>query len=1038
MSLATIAIQNRSVTYFTALLILIGGITSFFSLGQLEDPEFTVKTATILTTYDGASAKEVELEVTDKLEIALQEMQEVDTLKSFSRAGLSYVEVDIKAEYWSDRLPQVWDKLRRKIRDIEGQFPSGVGRPDVGDDFGDVFGFQLAVTGDGFNYRQLEDYAESIKKELSLVDGVARVDTWGVQQRVIYIDVSQTQLSQLGITAENIQSTLQNQNAVVDAGSLDLATKRLRIAPSGTFITPEDIGNLTIRADANANNSSQADEIIRIRDIGTVVEGYENPPQNIMRFNGLPSIGLSLSNAPGINIVDMGVAVEKRLEELQARLPIGIEVSKVHWQSDVVRASVNSFLESFALAVLIVIAVLTVFMGLKLSSIIGLALVFTILISFILMSIFDIALQRMSLGALIIALGMMVDNAIVVADGYLVRVQRGMDRQKAAIEAADLPAWPLLGATIVAVMAFYPIYASTENVGEYCATLFSVIAISLLASWVVSVTLTPISCMDLLTNIKGDADKDPYNTSFYLAYRSFLVGAIRVRWLTLFIMIGALVVSIAGFSQVKQLFFPESSMNKFMIDLWLPEGSRIQSVSASLKEAEKKVLADKRVAGVATYIGSGPPRFYLPVSPEKPYSSYGQLIVNVSDFRDIGDLMSELTPWFQETYPDAFPVLRRFGVGPSNTWKVAMRISGPAETNPDELRAIGNKMMAIVNDEPLAAYVRSDWRQRIKKLVPEYNQERARWSSVSRENLADTTKRAFDGLSIGTYRDGDELIAIKLRQVEEERKNIGALDTLQIQPDQSTDTVPLGQVIDKVATAWEDPLIWRRDRRRTIIIQTNPAAGVTAPTLRQALLPKIEAVQLPPGYTLEWGGDAESTADSNASLAPGMVPAVALIAFIVVALFNAFKPPLIILCTIPFAVIGITAGLLLFDVPFGFLALLGGMSLAGMMIKNAIVLLDEIDIEIAKGAARYDAVIVSALSRLRPVMMTAATTVLGVVPLLSDVFWVGLAVTIMGGLTVGSFLTMVLLPVLYSIFYNVKRDQDEKLVVGQKAVQGAV
>jgi len=457
-----------------------------------------------------------------------------------------------------------------------------------------------------------------------------------------------------------------------------------------------------------------------------------------------------------------------------------------------------------------------------------------------------------------------------------------------------------------------------------------------------------------------------------------------------------------------------------MVDIWLPEGSRIQGLSGSLKKAEDKIKADKRVTGVATFIGSGPPRFYLPVDPEKPYPSYAQLVVNVKDFREINDIIADLTPWFQESYPDALPVLRRFGVGPTNTWKVEIRVGGPADADPVELRKVAGQMRAVIDAEPMAAYSRDDWRQRVQHLVPEYNQDRGRWASVTRENLADATKRAYDGRRIGLYRDGDDLIPIVLRQIEDERKNVGAIDVLPVRPSQSSKAVPLGQVVDSVTPKWEDPLIWRRDRRRTITIQSNPVPGVTAPTLRAALMDKINAVPLPPGYTLEWGGDYESSSDANASLAPGAIPTVAVIALIVVGLFNAFRPPLIILCTIPFALIGITSSLLIFDVPFGFLALLGGMSLAGMMIKNAIVLLDEINIELANGATPYDAVIASAMSRLRPVMMAAATTVLGVIPLLPDVFWVGMAVTIMGGLMVGSVLTMVLLPVLYAIFYRIE------------------
>jgi len=1027
MNLAEIAIKNRAVTYFVAVLLFIGGIASFFQLGQLEDPAFTVKTASIYTAYPGASPEEVELEVTDRLELAIQEMAEIKQIESVSRAGVSLIKVEIKPEYWSDRLPQVWDSLRRKIRDVEASLPPGVGRPDVGDDFGDVFGFQLAITGDGFSYADLETYAKQIKKELSLVDGVARIDLWGAQRKVIYLQVSQSQLSQLGLTEENIKATLQLQNAVVDAGSVNLSNKRLRIAPSGTFLTPADIGNLTIRPTmidgAQTGGPANTSEIIRIRDIGTVTEGYAEPAFQMMRFNGVPAIGLSIANAPAINIVDMGRAVDARAQQLTDNLPVGIEIQKVHWQSDVVSEAVDGFLINFAEAVGIVLVVLTIFMGWRISVVIGFALIFTILGSLVLMAMFGIDLQRMSLGALVVALGMMVDNAIVVADGYLVRAQRGMDREEAAIKAAKLPAWPLLGATVIAVMAFYPIFSSVEGVGEYCRTLFTVIAISLLTSWVISMTLTPIQCIDMLKIDGSHSDVDPYDTKFFRGYRGVLSGAINMRWITLGIMAVLLVASVIGFGQVRQLFFPDSSMTKFMVDFWTPEGTRIERVAKDLETAEKKLSADERVEGVATFIGSGPPRFYLPVEPELPYSSYGQLIVNVHDAKEIDGVIADLAPWFKETYPNAFPILKKYGVGPSNTWKIEVRISGPAEAAPGVLRSTAKKVREVIDNEAFAAYSRTDWRQRVQKVVPEYNQERARWASVTRDDLAQTTKRAFDGRTIGLFRDGDSIIPIILRHDEEERRKVGAMDVLQIQPSMSTKSVPLAQVVDGVSTAWEDPLIWRRDRRRTITVQSNPIPGVTTPSLRKALVQQVEAIKLPPGYTLEWGGDFESSGDANRSLIPGIIPAIAIVAFIIVALFNAFKPPLVIVLIIPFVLIGITAGLLGFDVPFGFMALLGSMSLAGMMIKNAIVLLDQVNLELEEGKTRYEAIVNSGLSRLRPVMLAAGTTVLGVIPLLQDVFWVGLAVTIMAGLTFGSVLTMILVPVLYAIFFNVKAAQ---------------
>ncbi|MCO6043987.1 efflux RND transporter permease subunit [Aeoliella sp. ICT_H6.2] len=1032
MSIASVAVNKPTVTSFTTFTLLVAGALSYFNLGQLEDPEFTVKSATIVTSYPGASAAEVELEVTDRIEIAIQELAQLKYVKSLSRPGSSIVQIEIKPSYDSKELPAIWNQLRNKVDDVRGQLPPGAGTPQVVDDFGDVYGFLLAVTRDNaFTDAELESHVDLLKKELSLVPGVARVELWGVQPQCIYIDVQDSQLSQVGITMEQVHATLASQNAVVDSGALNLPHERLRIEQTGAFRSPEEIADLTVAGTVNLTQGLKAtDEIIRIGDIGEVRRGYKDPAANMMRYNGQPAIGIAIANIPGANIVDLGRAIDQRLHELEEQLPVGIEPHRISWQSDLVSESIDDFMISLAEAVIIVLVVLWIAMGFSTAMVVGLCgLVFVILGSFLVMALWGIDLQRMSLGALIIAMGMMVDNAIVVADGILVRIQQGMDRKKAAIEAATLPSLPLLGATAIAGMAFYPIYASDESAGEYCASLFQVVAVALLLSWLLSVTITPLMCMWMLPQPKTDtsADRDPYDGKFYQAFGRLLRTAMQFRWLVVGGMAALLCVALFFFGSIDRTFFPDSARLQIMVDYWAPQGTRIETVAADLERIEQQLLGDERVTAVSSFIGQGPPRFYLPVEPEKQYSCYAQLIVNVRDLQALNQLVPELDQWAEANVPEAQTIVRRYGLGPCKTWTVEARLSGPAVADINELRGLADQVVSVFDKSPYTEVVQTDWRQFEKKVVVNYDQERARWARVSRENVGRATKRAFDGLPVGQYREGDKLLPILVRNTpDESRQFIGALGTLQVHPTNSTDTVPLAQPVSKIDVEWDEGIIWRRDRRRTITIQARTADGVPASLLQGDIAAAVEAIELPPGYNLEWGGEYESARDSQKSLIPGVVPAVVIVALVLVGLFDGFRPPLIILCTIPFAMIGVVVGLLSTGQPFGFLALLGAMSLAGMMIKNAIVLLDQINIEKAEGKSDYHAVLAAAKSRLRPVLLAAGTTVLGVIPLLQDVFWVAMAVTIMFGLAFGTVLTMVLLPVLYACFFQVEVPAEEK------------
>ncbi len=1049
MSLARVAIEKKAVTIFLAGLIVFGGIFSFFRLGWLEDPDFSVKTAIIVTPYPGASAEEVEKEVTDLLETALQEMSQVDQLYSLSRPGSSLIRVDIQPKYWADDLPQVWDEMRRKIGDAAHRLPPGAGAPVIGDDFGFVYGFLMAITGDGYSYSELEAFGEELQTQLGVVDGVSRVELWGVQQRAVYVDVSEQRLAQLGLTAEIIEASLRQQNMVLDAGGVDAQDQRLRIAPTGSFTSPTDIERLVLtgaRAQplavttpsgartivAPSGTPSRTTELITVGDIGTVTPGYVHPPLRLMRisertpdgqFFSAPAIGIAIANEAGGNVVNTGRNVDARLRQLEAQLPLGIQVHKIAWQSDLVVASIKDFMISLAMAVGIVLVVLVIPVGWRVGVVIGSALLLTLLATFIVMGVMGEDLHRMSLGALVIALGMMIDNAIVVADNFLVRLQQGMERKQAAIEAADIPAWPLFGATIIGVLAFFPIFVSDESAGEYCQALFTVVGVSLLLSWVISLTVTPLQLMYMVPAPKRGADDGPIaEGGLYRALRGVVVGAIRVRFLFVGGLLGLLVLAFGAFQAVPRQFFPDADRAQFLLDYWAPEGTRIQQVEQDTRVIEEWLLQDPRVVGVSTFIGSGPPRFYLPVDSEFPFQSFANIVVNTTTGDVVPAVADDTRSWLLDNVKQALVRVRLYALGPSNPWSFQARIIGPVNADPEVLRALGDKGLQILEGHPWLAEARIDWRERVRKMVPDFNDERARWAGVTRQDLADATKRAFDGRTIGLYREGNSLLPIKLRHIEDQRGNFANLDVLQIQPTTAATTVPLSQVTSGVAVAWENPIIARFQKRRTLTVEAEPIPGVTLNDFMASVRDRFEAIELPIGYELYFDGEYADSKAAQASLVPGIVPAVAVMLLILIWLFNAFRPPLIIILTIPFVFIGIAPALLVTQAPFGFVALLGAMSLSGMMIKNAIVLFDQIDLELAAGKSAHRAIVDSAVSRTRPVLLTAATTVLGVVPLLPDVFFRALAVTIMGGLAVGAVLTLVLIPVLYAIFYRVETE----------------
>ena len=1056
MNLAAAAFKNKAFTHYVEVLILVLAAVSYFTLGKLEDPDFTVKRAAISTAYPGASAAEVELEVTDRLEKALQELPQLKSLSSISRPGLSIIKVDIKEEYWSDRLQQVWDELRRKIRDTIPDLPPGCEKPDISDDFNFVFGFLLAATRDnGYSDLELEEYANDLKKELSLTPGVSRVDLWGVQPKAVYVDIAEKQLATLGLTTENITSTLRRQNMVLDAGSVEIQNRRMRIAPSGEFAEVSAIGELLLRPagiesmqSGNAGGSQPATsptgQLIRIRDVATVSRGYLDPPPTVMRYNGHPAIGIAIASVAGGNVPNTGKRLGQQLDRLVDELPYGIEVHRVAWQSDLVDESIQSFLHAFRDALIIVLVVVTLALGLRLGFVVGMGLLLSVGGVIIFMAVTGTALHRMSLGALIVALGMIVDDIIVVSDLYLVNLGKGMDKEEAAIHAATYNAKPLFWGTTAAAFAFFPIYVCVANAGEYCQTLFTVVGASLWISWIMAMTLTPVRCVQFLSKVKP---KEGPGRMVRSLQRVPLLGRVitpkspagegrlmnMLRWIIesgirhKIVPLGLAVIILAwtafSFGHVKKMFFPDAARPQLMVDLWAPQGTRIQNTSALAEGIEQHLMGNEHVDNVTAFIGAGPPRFYLPVDSESTYPEYAQLIVNTHSTDDVDALVAHLTKWLKEDYGHVLTRVRRYGVGPADTWKFELRISGPAEADLELLRDFGNRGADILRQSPLATDIQLDMRQRTLKIVPQYVQSRGRWTGISREDVADTAKLAQDGITVGLYREGDDLYPIVMRKTATERARLASsFESLQIIPAMSTSRVPMGAVIEDVTPVWEDPIISRFNRRRCVTIQASPIDGETFPELRKQVLGDFKKLEdtLPPGYEFFWDGEYDSTKTSQLALLPGVIPAVLVMISILVYLFNGYRTPLVILLTLPFGMVGIVAGLLIFDMPFGFVALLGAMSLGGIMLRNSVVLLETIDHLLAEGKTRYEAIVEGALSRARPVTVAAATCGLGLIPLLGDVFWSSMAAAMLCGVMVGTVLTLVVAPVLYATLFGVR------------------
>jgi len=1015
-NIAEYSISHKAITWMIIVICVVGGTFCYTQLGRLEDPEFTIKEAMVYTPYPGASPQEVEQEVTEKLETAIQQLPQLKRVTSKSKTGMSEITVVIKDRFDKQTLPQVWDELRRKINDEQVNLPPGAGPSIVNDDYGDVFGIYFALTGAGYSYKDLKDFADDVKRELLLVPGVAKITISNVRKESIFVDISRSRMAQLGISPNMIYQTLKSQNLVTPSGHVKVGSQYIRIHPTGALDTVKAIGNLVIR-------SPGSKKLIHLDDVATITRGYEEVPTSLMRYNGQPALGIGISAAPRTNVVKMGEAIEKRLHEISRVIPVGVELHPIYLQNQEVAKSIKGFIVSLGQALGIVVVVLLLFMGLRSGILIASILLLSVLGTFIFMYFFHIELQRISLGALIISLGMLVDNAIVVTEGILVKIEQGVDKLTAASEVVAQTMWPLFGATVVGILAFAGIGLSQDSTGEYTRSLFYVIFISLMLSWFLAVTAAPMFCVSFLkSGPKGGEKKDLYGGFFYRSYRGFLQFCMRQRSLTILVLVIMLGASVYGFGYVKQSFFPDATTPVFYVDYWRAQGTDIRETSADMKIIEKHIQSIKGVKSVTSLIGAGAQRFMLVYSPEQPNSSYGQFIVQVNDFALIKPISEQVEQYLQDKFPNSEPKIKFVRLGPGKDAKIEARFSGP---NGTVLRQLSNKAQDIMRQSGNAVAIRDDWRQRVKKVRPLYSEVQARITGVTRANLNDTLEMAFSGKQVGLYREEDRLIPIVYRPPDNERLDIASIKDLQIWSGGLQKTVPIGQVVGGFQTTWEDTMRRRRNRKPTITASTDPDLG-EASVLLNVIRPQIESMDMPPGYKVEWGGEYEDSSDAQAALATILPFSFLTMFIIVVLLFSAIRQPIIIWLCVPFSIVGVTVGLLLTNQPFGFMALLGFLSLTGMLIKNAIVLVDQIDLEIKQGKPVYEAIIDSSIGRMRPVSLAAITTVLGMIPLLFDVFFVSMSVVIMFGLMFATVLTLIVVPVFYAIFFKAKQDNHGK------------
>ena len=1008
------ALAHQQLVLYFIVALLVSGVIAYGTLGQAEDPEFTIKVIVINTQWPGASAEEVELQITEKLEKKLQETPWLDHVRSFSRPGQSMIFVLLKDYAPPKDVPEIWYQVRKKIADIRHTLPRGAQGPFVNDEFGDTFGTIFAFTADGFSYAQMKDYAERARQELLRIPNVAKVELLGEQAEKIYIEISHKKLATLGIDPLVIFNLLDSQNAMTPAGSVDTASDRIHLRVSGDFQSVDSIREIGIRA-----NNRQ----FRLGDIARVYRGYVDPPALKMRFNGQDAIGLAVSMGKGGDIIELGKQLAPAIERVRANLPVGLTLHSVADQPTVVKRSVREFMSTLLEAVGIVLLVSFISLGFRTGVVVALCIPLTLAVTLLLMNIFAIDLQRISLGALIIALGLLVDDAIIAVEMMVNKMEQGWDRVRAASFAYTSTAFPMLTGTLVTAAGFLPVGFAKSSAGEYTFSIFAVVTIALLVSWVVAVIFTPYIGYKILPafQVRPDTHEDAvYQKKFYRLFRRLVTWCVRFRK-TVLLATGLLfVLALAGFALVEQQFFPSSNRPELLIDLQLPEGASIRATQAEVLKMEKALANDADIEQHSVYVGGGAPRFYLPLDIQLPNPSFAQFVVltRSNDARE--RVFARVQGLLERDFPMVRGRVNRLENGPPVGYPVQFRVSG---ANPEMVKSLAAEAAAVVRGNRHVSNVHLDWNERAKVIKLNVDQDKARALNISSAQLSAILNSILTGYSVTFFREGDKLIEVLARAEAAERIDLAAIGDYNI-PLTGGRTVPLSQLVT-FSYELEDGVVWRRNRLPTVSVRADIQGSIQAPMVTAQIDPLLNPLRakLPAGYYIEVGGAVEESAKGQASVAAVMPLMIFVTITLLMIQLQSISRTFLVLLTAPLGLIGATFFLLLFNIPFGFVAMLGVIALSGMIMRNSVILVDQIEQDIAAGKAPWEAIIGSTVRRFRPIMLTAAAAILAMIPLTRSDFWGPMAVAIMGGLLFATLLTLTFLPALYAAWFRVQEQE---------------